>query len=166
MGETQTTTKPPVVSNPAETTPEVTQPVKRDIPPPIAPVNGPVPQEPVLNIPVNVNIDPKNGNEVRPNGLMPEAEATKKILDTQPKVSIWLPLTGGEKKGQAVEFVSINGYPYWIKKGTLVQVPQSVAELLINMYNIEVGDSSFGQSMRVDRQKTIDGQTIQNALNA
>jgi len=139
--------------------------VNREIPPPIAPVNGPVQVATPADVPVNINIDPRTKQEVRVNGLMPEAMRTKEILDTKPKVSLWLPLDRGEKVGIATEFVSINGYPYWVKKGVMVLVPQPVAELLMNMYNIAMGDSAFGHSMRADRNKVLDGESIQNALN-
>lgn len=160
MGETQQNNSNSTKA-PAPLTPQApTQEVRRDVPPPIAPVNGPVEPENTMNIPVNINLDPKSGGVVKANGLMPEAISTQKILDARPKVSIWLPLTGGEKLGIAQEFVSINGYPYWIKKGMMVMVPQPVAELLMNLYNIEVGDSAFGRSMRIDRNTSM-----QKALN-
>lgn len=170
MGDSQSqnTIKPngaSIAPTPQNMQAPATQPVNREIPPPIAPVNGPVAPTAPADVPVNINIDPRTKEEVRPNGLMPSAFETKKILDARPKVSLWLPLDRGEKAGIATEFVSINGYPYWVKKGAMVLVPQPVAELLMNMYNIAMGDSAFGQSMRADRNKMLDGQHIQNALN-
>lgn len=161
MGDSQNTTKSAPQNMQAPSTPSV----NREIPPPIAPVNGPVAPTPTVEVPVNINVDPRTSNEVRVNGLMPEAIKTKEILDKKPKVSLWLPLDRGEKAGSATEFVSINGYPYWVKKGMMVLVPQPVAELLMNMYNIAMGDSAFGHSMRADRNKVLDGNNIQNALN-
>lgn len=151
----------PPVPDMSVTPPMPTTPV----PPPIAPTNGPVPEENPMNVPVNVNIDPKTKREVVPNGLMPHALLTKQKLDIQPKVSMWLPCTGGEKPGKALEYVSINGYPYWVPKGTMVMVPKSVAELLMNLYNIEIGDSFFGRGMRIDSGKSKEGVAIQDALS-
>lgn len=153
-------------SHSVPTPPPITPPAPDSAvtPPPIAPVHGPVSEENSMNVPVNINLDPKTKREVIPNGLMPDALATKKKLDAQPKVSMWLPCTGGEKAGKALEYVSINGYPYWVPKGTMVMVPKSVAELLMNLYNIEIGDSAFGRGMRVDSGKFMEGVAIQDAL--
>lgn len=168
MGETQKNSAtsqpitPPVLPS-SQPTAAMQAPVSAptpavETPPPVAPVNGPVVAPMVIQD--NQNLNPQDGKEPTPNALMPEALATKKILDAQPKVQIWLPLSSGEKIGVATEYVSINGYPYWIKKGMLVNVPKAVAELLINLYNIEIGDSAFGRSKRADRSAAM-----QNALN-
>ncbi len=53
----------------------------------------------------------------------------KRILDSEPKVSVFWPLMNGEKEG-AQDMVSINGYRYIIQKGIMVEVPKSIAELV------------------------------------
>lgn len=96
--------------------------------------------------------------------LLPGARETGEILAKQPKVGIVIPLTKGEKAGVATEYVAINGYPFYIKKGVQVFVPQAVATLLLNLMGVEHSDSSFGQSMRADRTQVKDGTEVAGAL--
>jgi hypothetical protein len=53
----------------------------------------------------------------------------KEELAAQPKVRVFIPLASGEKQG-VTQSVVLNGYPMYIRKGTYVDVPQSVAEVL------------------------------------
>lgn len=54
-------------------------------------------------------------------------QLTKEMLESQPKVSVFIPET-------ADEFVSINGYSYILKRGEQVDVPRDVANLLHNKW--------------------------------
>lgn len=74
------------------------------------------------------------------------AADTKAILDKRPKVSIMLPLEPGEKKG-AYDTARINGYRYQVLKGAMVMVPDCVAELFAEKYNIAL---NAGSEKRLD----------------
>lgn len=58
-----------------------------------------------------------------------KAAAMKAKLDAQPKVRVFIPLAPGEKQG-VTQSVILNGYPMYIRKGSYVDVPQAVAEVL------------------------------------
>lgn len=80
------------------------------------------------------------------------AAATKKILDAEPKVSFIIPLIPPEKEG-SYEIVNINGYQVTIKKGVMVEIPRSMAEVLANHYRITMSagsDKLLGRSADVD----------------
>lgn len=63
------------------------------------------------------------------------ALATKIKLSKEPKVRMMIPLDPGEKAG-AYRTVVINGYRFDVRKNTMVDLPQSVASLLANAYQI------------------------------
>jgi hypothetical protein len=58
-----------------------------------------------------------------------KARAMKEKLASQPKVRVFIPLAAGEKQG-VTQSVVLNGYPMYIRKGSYVEVPQSVADVL------------------------------------
>lgn len=60
---------------------------------------------------------------------------TKRILMAQPKVRMMVPLDPGEKPG-AYRTVIINGYRTDIKKNVMVDLPESIAQLLADAYRI------------------------------
>ncbi len=60
---------------------------------------------------------------------------TKIILSKQPKVRMMIPLDPGEKAG-AYRTVVINGYRFDVRKNTMVDLPESVAKLLQQAYQI------------------------------
>lgn len=70
----------------------------------------------------------------------------KNIIDAEPKVHFMVPLAEGEKAGTTHD-VFINGYKYSVKKGVMVQIPESVFNLLADHYKIT---SEAGQAYRVD----------------
>lgn len=55
----------------------------------------------------------------------------KRLLDSQPKVKVFVPRDFGEKAGAALP-VTINGYTYSVLKGMMVEVPQGVYEVIQN----------------------------------
>lgn len=75
-----------------------------------------------------------------------EVAIIKAKLDKEPKVRVIVPLRFGERPG-AIETVTINGYRYEIKKGYYVDVPQSVADLIIQQASAE---AEAGLDKRVD----------------
>lgn len=81
--------------------------------------------------------------------LTDDAKAVKNILATQPTVDFYLPLSSGEKLGQAYETVTINGYRLEIKKGMMVKVPQQVATMLASFLNIQ---TSVGVDIRIENK--------------
>lgn len=80
----------------------------------------------------------------------------KKHLDSQPKVQFLVPLATGEKRG-AEETVQINGYRMVIKKGTMVTIPQQVAEILADHYRIQM---EAGQEYKISSK----GSDVEEAL--
>ena len=75
---------------------------------------------------------PKPAATVPQSGHVPlgsKAHAMKEKLAAQPKVRIFIPLAPGEKQG-VTQSVILNGYPMYIRKGSYVEVPQSVADVL------------------------------------
>lgn len=78
----------------------------------------------------------------------------REALQAQPKVTFMIPKMPGEDESLAYESVQLNGYRIQIKKGTMVQIPQQVAEILAHKYQIEM---TAGQNMRADRdERTAD----------
>ena len=61
---------------------------------------------------------------------------TKKLLAKEPKVRMTIPFDPGETKG-ARRNVTINGYRFSIAKNVMVDLPESVANLLQKAYNTE-----------------------------
>lgn len=100
-----------------------------------------------------------------------EAEISKDIMTVkaalakQPKVRIFIPLGIGEKKGKhAYESVTINGYRMELPKGEYVTVPQGVADIIEAHYNMSPEDTEMGQAFRLDRPRTKDGMSTDEAL--
>jgi hypothetical protein len=81
--------------------------------------------------------------------LRGRAQTTKDILDRQPKVRFMIPLDMGEKKGSYHE-VQINGYILRIQKGVFVDIPQSVADLLAESFDLT---NEAGSEYRIDREE-------------
>ena len=74
---------------------------------------------------------------------------TKKALDAQPKVRIMIPLQNGEQPGSVQEF-NINGYRIAVRKNVMVDVPEQIAQMIAERYQIE---TTAGANMRLDRAK-------------
>ena len=108
---------------------------------PVAPVaTVPVaPTAPVAQTPKPTAFDPRTEipGLVEVNHLTPEGVAleTKRKLSLEPRVTMMIPLDTGEKS-PAYRSVIINGYPFHIKKNTMVELPISVANLLKESYRI------------------------------
>lgn len=113
-----------------------------------APSSDPIPTPPVAPVapapaPVAVvkqaDFDPKapiHGLvEEKDQSLEGIALETKKILAAQPKVTMMIPYDQGEK-GICYRSVIINGYRFDIRKNTMVALPKSVAQLLMDSYQI------------------------------
>jgi hypothetical protein len=94
---------------------------------------------------------PKNENKTAPVkapiAMHPQATAREELkksisdmeanLNSQPKVSIMIPLEKGEKKGATQPFC-INGYKFKVPKGMMTQVPEQVAEMIAERFNVEL----------------------------
>ncbi len=78
-----------------------------------------------------------------------DAKRMREKLNGQPKVDFYIPLTSGEKLGQAYESVTINGYRLEVKKGMMVRVPKQVADMLAEFLNIQ---TSIGVEIRLDNK--------------
>jgi hypothetical protein len=82
----------------------------------------------------------------------------KALLDAQPKVRVLVPLENGEKLGEFLP-VNINGYRLNVPKGVLIDVPQTVAEIISESLNIY--EHNAASAMRADRN-----DEVSSALNA
>lgn len=80
-----------------------------------------------------------------------KAAAMKAHLAAQPKVQFLIPLGFGEKRG-AYETVIMNGYRLNIMKGVLVQIPQQVATLLADSYQMT---AEAGSDFLLDRADAV-----------
>lgn len=87
--------------------------------------------------------------------LASDIRTTKQILEAEEKVHFMVPLFEGEKPG-AVHECFINGYRYPVKKGIMVLIPRSIAELLSEHYkiNAEAG-ADFRLDMNADKQNAL-----------
>lgn len=75
--------------------------------------------------------------------LRSDVQTAKKNLEKEPQVSIMIPLAQGEKQG-ATHDCYINGYKVTVKKGAMVSVPQSIANLIAQHYDIDMnGGNEF-----------------------
>lgn len=77
------------------------------------------------------------------------ALATKEALSKEPKVTMMIPLDPGETS-PATRSVIINGYPFHIKKNTMVELPISVVNLLKNSYRM-VDETLNGSPLNLEK---------------
>lgn len=95
-----------------------------------------------------------------------DEKLVKKALANQPKVRIFIPLGIGEKKGKhAVETVTINGYRMVLPKGEYVTVPQGVADIIEEHYNMSPENTEMGEAYRLDKPRFKDGMSTDEALS-
>lgn len=75
-----------------------------------------------------------------------KAEQMKAHLEKQPQISILVPLERGEKKG-AVQPFCLNGYRFTVPKGVMTMVPEQVAKMIAERFEVEleVRSKSLGQ---------------------
>lgn len=92
-----------------------------------------------------------------------KAAAMKERLDAQPKVRFLIPLGIGERKG-AIETVQMNGYRLNILKGVLVDLPEQVAELLAESYQLTAEAGSDFLADRESRRDDSPYKTVAEAL--
>lgn len=89
--------------------------------------------------------------------LRGDAAKMKAHLDKQPKVAVMIPLEVGvaPEVAEKVPFVvNMNGYRFQIKRGTFVEVPRQVAEMVKERLESE---GKIGRDKRIDRdQNTLD----------
>ena len=82
--------------------------------------------------------------------------AMKEHLAKQPTVVTMIPLEAGEPQG-TVHPIVLNGYRLNIRKGTMVQVPQQIAEIIAESFNLTY---AAGRDKLIDRDSNVS-----NALN-
>lgn len=99
-------------------------------------------------IPLGQFLAPNSDPEIRRRHLS-KAEAMKEHLAKQPKKSIIIPISKGEKRGKAIETVILNGYRYEIQKGVYVDVPEQVAEVIMNHY--QQTEEALDNEFRLDK---------------
>ena len=108
----------------------------------------------------------KTDNDIEAS-MSKDIKNVKQALEKQPKVRIFIPLGIGEKKGSpsAFESVTINAYRMVLPKGEYVTVPQGVADILEAHYNTTPENTDMGQAFRLDKARTKDGMSTDEALN-
>jgi hypothetical protein len=96
------------------------------------------------------------------------ANDMKAMLAKQPVVSIFVPLENGEPKNTLLP-VNINGYRVNVPKGVYVEVPKSIAEIVMQSQNVyqEASSSVMSENdptkpLRLDLQ----GEADKTALDA
>ena len=105
-------------------------------------VTEPVKPAPVITDPVvaasttgqDFKID--NMRDATDLNLSAAALMTKKKLAMEPKIPFYLPFDQGESKG-ATRTATINGYPFTVKKGEYVNLPETVVKLFMKSMNME-----------------------------
>ncbi len=114
------------------------------------PKDGTILQDPSIPVvetkesfPADKDVAPERLNAS--SGLKSDIEVTRKNLAKEPTVHLMIPLNG-EKAG-SFEDVWINGFHTRVPKGVMSIVPQSIAELINNKYNIE---QTVGAEFRLD----------------
>jgi len=127
---------------------------------------------------LNPPADPKEERASDRNWLG-KAEAMRKKVMAEPLKGIMLPLEGSDEPG-VVEWatdakgnqyqihksgsvwpVTQNGFKYLVPKGKMVDVPESVYEILANAINIT---ASAGRELRIDRKDPNTGGTVADQL--
>lgn len=71
-------------------------------------------------------------------------------LNKQPQVQVMIPLGIGEKPGVATHEVGINGVVFVFPKGKMIMVPETVAKLIADHFNVTF---AAGEEFRADRDK-------------
>lgn len=93
---------------------------------------------------------PVRGNSPIEKKALTKAMLTKKALDAQPKVMVFIPFEAGENAATAAKIklpVNINGYQFDIPRGVAVNVPMQVAEMVKERLESE---GKAGRSARID----------------
>lgn len=93
---------------------------------------------------------PVRANSPLETKALTKAMFTKKALDAQPKVMVFIPFEAGENAATAAKIklpVNINGYQFDIPRGVAVNVPMQVAEMIKERLESE---GKAGRSARVD----------------
>jgi hypothetical protein len=85
-----------------------------------------------------------------------KADQMKSQLEAQEQISVLIPLEKGEKKGAKQSFI-INGYRVDYPKGKFIKVPEQIAQMISDRYEIELEV----------RGKSLDyaDETVKTALN-
>lgn len=92
--------------------------------------------------------------------LTDAAYATKVKLAKERKVTIVVPLRPGERVG-AFKVVNINGYRFEIKKNVVVEVPESVANMILRSQQM-ASEAKLGSSRNINN---LDAEA-RSALNS
>lgn len=104
-----------------------------------------------IEAPKKIYFDEEEGFENKAQIMTQDMKITREKLNSQKRVSFYVPLGLGEKKG-VCESVTINGYRIVVMKGVMVPLPIDVYKQLIKKYQVE---ESAGADMRLDRSEKI-----------
>ena len=106
-------------------------------------------KEPAKNLKKAVEANTGSQSKNVDMGLMSDAQRTKHITDNEKQIMFMVPLAQGENSG-ATHKCFINGQKYVVQKGVMVQLPESVATLLANHFNVTL---NAGANMLIDGDK-------------
>lgn len=106
-------------------------------------------KEPAKNLKKAVEANTGSQSKNVDMGLMSDAQRTKHITDNEKQIMFMVPLAQGENSGATHECF-INGQKYVVQKGVMVQLPESVATLLANHFNVTL---NAGANMLIDGDK-------------
>jgi hypothetical protein len=103
----------------------------------------------------------KEGSSTAHASLSPEERKVKEELLKEPRVSIMIPLEMGEKAGATMS-VTLNGYRLNIQKNVVVSVPRTIAEMIAERLQIQLGTGAIALEREVSINKSAESS---DALN-
>lgn len=127
----------------------------------------PTPNLPPMPEPVAPSVDyiaeqsVKEGSSTAHASLSPEERKVKEELLKEPRVSIMIPLEMGEKAGATMS-VTLNGYRLNIQKNVMVSVPRTIAEMIAERLQIQLGTGAIALEREVSIHKSAESS---DALN-
>lgn len=112
----------------------------------------PVKEENKRNAPVDAPVGSKANVAAE---MKSDKEVTRAALMKEEQVHFMIPLALGEKAG-AFEDVWINGFHTRVPKGVMSIIPQSIAEILANKYQVEAtAGAEFRLDLNPDKQDKV-----------
>jgi len=76
--------------------------------------------------------------------VMSRAKETEEWVNSQPKVMFMIPLGKGESAGSKHP-VMINGYRTTVPKGTMIEIPRPIADILSARFSVNSSDKEIGK---------------------
>lgn len=93
-----------------------------------------------------------NADETDVKRFESKEERTAKYINSQPKISIFVPLEGKETLGKASLPVTVNGHRWNVPKGSYVSVPEPIAKIVMDSLNQT--EQAYDNAFRLDKDAT------------